>query len=171
MCRFSLLSLALLLPACADMNYQPPTLETITAAGTPATSTPAPRAEAPGPSRPPARRPAAPVAAPQQLPQQQPAMPPPVTAPPVETAVAPMRLTGITQREAIALLGAPASETDRPPAKVWRYRGRGCTLDLFFYLDLQRNDFFALHQAIEGAADQATQQACLQSMRRDLRAG
>jgi hypothetical protein len=91
------------------------------------------------------------------------------TPAPEQQAAAPVKLTGLTQRETVALLGSPSTETDQPPAKVWRYRGRDCTLQLFFYLDLQRNEFFALHQSVDGAATPAAQQSCIQGLRRDAR--
>lgn len=171
--RFAILPL-LLLTACADMSYQPPGMEAVTGTARFPEQKPAgvkpvdPRAAAPRPPRPrpttasQGAQPAPPATAPETAAVQTPET--------VEPPAAPMKLTGLTQRETLALLGRPVSETDQPPAKVWRYRGTGCTLDLFFYLDLQRNEFFALHQAIDGARDATGQQSCIAGVRRDAHA-
>jgi hypothetical protein len=88
----------------------------------------APRAPAPQPAEPPRVRlapPAAPRPAPQPLPD--------------------VKLVGLSQPETETLLGPPTAASDRPPAKVWEYRAGDCTLDVYFYLDVGRNAFYALH--------------------------
>src|SRR5256885_11267912 len=67
-----------------------------------------------------------------------PAAPAPPTAPD-------LKVVGLNQSETEALLGQPQSSIDRPPAKVWQYRTRECAVDVYFYLDVGRNDFYALH--------------------------
>ncbi|HEX6979343.1 MAG TPA: hypothetical protein VF342_08585 [Alphaproteobacteria bacterium] len=56
-------------------------------------------------------------------------------------------LVGASRAEALALLGAPMDIRDAAPAKVWEYRDRKgeCEVDVYFYLDVSRNEFFALH--------------------------
>ncbi len=54
-------------------------------------------------------------------------------------------MVGLSQTETEGLLGPPTSAIDRPPAKVWQYRTRDCSVDIYFYLDVGRNDFYALH--------------------------
>jgi len=54
------------------------------------------------------------------------------------------------------MLGQPAQESDAAPAKVWRYRASECVLDVYFYLDVQRNGFYALHYTTYGAAGAQT---------------
>lgn len=65
-------------------------------------------------------------------------------------------LVGASRAEALALLGAPMDIRDATPAKVWAYRDRKgeCEVDVYFYLDVSRNDFFALHYDVRrtGAA-------------------
>lgn len=63
---------------------------------------------------------------------------------------APLKLIGLSRGEAEALLGRPAAEAERSPAKVWQYRAPDCTVDVYFYLDVARNEFYALHYEARG---------------------
>ncbi len=90
-------------------------------------------------------------------PRQQTARPAPAPAeravrPPSPPAPAPadIKLVGLSQAETQAVLGPPSTESDAAPAKVWQYRGRDCVLDVYFYLDVSRNGFYALHYATRG---------------------
>lgn len=104
-------------------------------------------------SLPPPARPAPPVAGPADAPAAtaRTPLPPPVrpTPPgaPAAPALAPsdVQVIGLTQAETQTLLGAPVAETDRPPAKVWRYSDGACVVEVYFYLDMGRNTFYALH--------------------------
>jgi hypothetical protein len=62
----------------------------------------------------------------------------------------PLKLIGLSRGEAEALLGPPAAEAERSPAKVWQYRAVDCTVDVYFYLDVARNEFYALHYEARG---------------------
>ena len=42
------------------------------------------------------------------------------------------------------MLGAPTSEEDRPPGKLWRYRDGQCTLVVQLYPDVQTRQFGTL---------------------------
>jgi hypothetical protein len=53
-------------------------------------------------------------------------------------------LTGKSDNEVRALLGAPTSEEERPPGKRWRYRDGQCTLDVQLYPDVQTKQFGTL---------------------------
>jgi len=86
--------------------------------------------------------------------------PPPRRAAPAQTAAvpapadlapAPVKLIGLTEPETAALLGAPSAQWDRPPAKVWHYLGPDCAVDVFFYLDVGRNEFAVLRATAVGA--------------------
>ena len=66
--------------------------------------------------------------------------PPPAPAPLVEVKVAGLSEDGVQE-----LLGPPAETLDRPPARVWEYRSGNCAVDIYFYLDVGRNAFYALH--------------------------
>ena len=138
---------------------------------TPAPSVPPPRPVATAPSapdteagvkpaRPPAKRPSPPsdrdaAAAPT----------------PGDLGAQPLKLIGLTQQETVTLLGTPSAQWDRPPAKVWHYQGPGCAVDVFFYLDVSRNEFSALRTTdagLDGAAapaGQASGQQCLNRIR------
>ncbi len=56
-----------------------------------------------------------------------------------------IKLVGLTQAETEELLGPPAASSEQAPAKVWQYRAGDCAVDVYFYLDVARNDFYALH--------------------------
>lgn len=62
-----------------------------------------------------------------------------------------IRLLGMSRSDAAALLGAPLEERDAAPAKIWRYAGAECAVELYFYLDVARNDFYALHYYVHDA--------------------
>jgi len=55
------------------------------------------------------------------------------------TITEPSRLKGLSVRQVTALLGAPAFKRRDPPAEIWQYRSRQCTLDLFIYQDGSTN--------------------------------
>lgn len=63
------------------------------------------------------------------------------TAPPDSPQLA---LTGKTETELRALLGAPTSEETHPPGKQWRYRDGKCTLDIQLYPDVETKQFGTL---------------------------
>ena len=56
-----------------------------------------------------------------------------------------IKLVGLSRPETMALLGPPTGESERSPAKVWQYLTGDCTVEVYFYLDVARNDFYALH--------------------------
>jgi hypothetical protein len=72
-------------------------------------------------------------------------LPPATRSNTAPATAADLKVVGLTQSETEALLGPPTSTLDRPPAKVWQYRTRDCGVDVYFYLDVGRNDFYALH--------------------------
>lgn len=75
---------------------------------------------------------------------------PPTPRPDPPTPPAPLKLIGLSRGEAESLLGPPAAEAERSPAKVWQYRAADCTVDVYFYLDVARNEFYALHYEARG---------------------
>ncbi len=103
--------------------------------------------------------------------------PPPETVPlpahkPAQVATAvpppagpdPKQLVGLDFAQTQHLLGKPAKQEEKPPAKVWVYRGTECDLTIFFYADISTREFRALtyefknHQATEGTDDQCLAQ-------------
>jgi len=105
-----------------------------------------------------------PPAVPQPTQPGAPSRPTPAKRSPTETAAVPVpadvnpsgpKLIGMTQAETVTLLGPPTAQWDRPPAKVWHYQGPDCAVDVFFYLDVSRNEFSALRYSVNGA-DPAT---------------
>lgn len=45
----------------------------------------------------------------------------------------PDRLVGLSETDAMNLLGPPAEKADSPPSRVWTYRSQTCDVKLFFY--------------------------------------
>src|SRR5262249_62353789 len=72
----------------------------------------------------------------------------------------PKQLVGLDFAQTEHLLGKPARQQEKPPAKVWVYNGTECDLTIFFYADINTGVFRALtyefknHQATEGTDDQ-----------------
>lgn len=80
-----------------------------------------------------------------------PPAPPPPASPPRERPAAPptvdfdpAKLVGLDKEETLATLGQPAAVREQPPATVWTYRSRECSLDVFFYMDLATRAFRVL---------------------------
>jgi len=62
-------------------------------------------------------------------------------------------LTGKTEAELRALLGAPTSEETHPPGKQWRYRDGKCTLDIQLYPDVETKQFGTLAYKVRSDDD------------------
>lgn len=62
----------------------------------------------------------------------------------------PGQLIGLDLAAITHLLGQPAAQSDRPPAKVWSYNGDGCSLRVFVYPDINTRLFRALTYDIQG---------------------
>jgi hypothetical protein len=119
------------------LNPPPPVEETVTIV------LPEPEAEPVEPVAPPAtRRPRPPA----QSPQRTARLPPPPERPASQPLPGPeIKLVGVSREQAETLLGSPAEQREAAPAKIWQYRAGDCVVDVYFYLDVARNDFFALH--------------------------
>ncbi len=145
---------ALLVAGCAELRPHPPP--------------PPPVVARPVPVRRPA--PARPVAAPP--PAQAPAAPDHVEPQPpasegVATAVAPpVDLVGRSRAQVTGLLGEPTARKDLASGQSWTYRAGDCSLEVLFFLDLSRNDFYALQQHVTGGdGTPAGEQRCLEAIR------
>lgn len=88
-----------------------------------------------------------------------PAQPPPLsenglTQPPPSADDAmlenPDQVIGLDLAQIARLLGEPASRSEQPPAKVWRYAGGGCAMRVFVYPDIKSRVFRALTYEIQG---------------------
>ncbi len=94
------------------------------------------------------------------------ALHPPPSAPgaaaPPSAAPPPVRVVGWSQEAVRRLLGPPAEQSAQGAAQTWRYRGADCQVDIAFYYDVTRGDFFALSQHREAGGDAA---ACLARLR------
>jgi len=88
----------------------------------------------------------------------------PAPPPPAPAGPDPKQLVGLDFAGTQHLLGQPAKQEEKPPAKVWVYNGTDCDLTIFFYADINSGVFRALtyefknHQATEGSDDQCLAQ-------------
>jgi hypothetical protein len=82
---------------------------------------------------------------------------PPVPQTPLEVAKVepvdippptPEQLIGLNQPETQALLGDPDQRAEAAPATIWRYTGRNCEIEIYFYLDLKSQVMRALHYEV-----------------------
>ena len=99
--------------------------------------------------------------------------PPPV--PPAKPPVAqldPQRLVGLNESAVTDLIGPPQDVRDQPPARVWRYAGNKCAVEVLFYFDLTQQEFRALTFSVEpaGRSDLA-QRICLGGIQEAQRGG
>lgn len=77
----------------------------------------------------------------------------------ISPATSAVKVMGQSAQTVRSRLGTPASERSQGPARIWRYQGNECTVEVYFYLDTARGDFFALDQRLSGAAADA--ETCL----------
>lgn len=65
----------------------------------------------------------------------------------------PVAVVGLGRGDTARLLGYPAEAAEEPPAVRWTYRGRGCELTVYFFMDVATRDFRALSYQTSGSAD------------------
>ena len=95
-----------------------------------------------------------------------PARKPPALA--ARTELEPDRLIGLSTFQTESLLGVPALEDERPPAKVWTYNARACVLNIFFYPDINTRVFQALtYEFNEEVKSDAAKRRCLEELVRE----
>lgn len=58
----------------------------------------------------------------------------PTVSAPQQAAIDPASLVGMTGARISSLFGTPVFVRRDPPGEFWRYRGKTCVLELFFYL-------------------------------------
>jgi hypothetical protein len=79
--------------------------------------------------------------------------PPPAKAEPppprIPLKLKPENLIGLDQPTTTQLLGQPSERSEAPPATIWRYTGRSCQLEIYFYLDLKSQVMRALHYEVK----------------------
>ncbi len=61
----------------------------------------------------------------------------------------PESLIGLDQPATERLLGEPSERSEAAPATIWRYTGRSCQLEIYFYLDLKSQVMRALHYEVK----------------------
>lgn len=84
------------------------------------------------------------------------------------TEIQPDRLIGLSTFQTESLLGIPALEDERPPAKVWTYNAKNCVLSIFFYPDINTRVFQALtYEFNEEVKTDAAKRRCLEELVRE----
>jgi hypothetical protein len=61
----------------------------------------------------------------------------------------PDHLVGLSEADAMRLLGVPKSRTDTPPSRVWTYSSTSCDLRLFFYPEIGGTSYRTLTYEID----------------------
>ena len=61
----------------------------------------------------------------------------------------PDHLVGLSEADALRLLGKPKSRTDTPPSRVWTYSSTSCDLRLFFYPEIGGTSYRTLTYEID----------------------
>lgn len=137
--------LCIALAACDNpFGWGPPSAQRATPTETEATT--------PQPPKPPRKPPVPPATGDAESPAEiAPAEPPTETAKiePIQRPVLkPESLIGLDQPATAALLGEPTERSEAAPATIWRYTGRSCQLEIYFYLDLKSQVMRALHYEV-----------------------
>jgi len=71
------------------------------------------------------------------------------TATSASTDTDPEHLVGLSEADAIRLLGNPKTRADTPPSRVWTYRSTSCDLRLFFYPEIGGTSYRTLTYEID----------------------
>ncbi len=61
----------------------------------------------------------------------------------------PDHLVGLSEADAIRLLGNPIARADTPPSRVWTYKSTSCDLRLFFYPEIGGTSYRTLTYEID----------------------
>ncbi len=84
------------------------------------------------------------------------------------TDLDPERLIGLSTFQTESLLGMPALQDERPPAKVWTYNAQSCVLSIFFYPDINTRVFQALTYEFNAEVKtDAARRRCLEELVRE----
>jgi hypothetical protein len=130
-----------------------------------------------------------PDAQPPAAPSAQPA-PPPAPTPPAQAAAVPpppppaprerpapvpdfdpAKLVGLDKDQTLSTLGQPNATREQPPATVWTYKTRDCSIDLFFYMDIATRQFRVLTTEVTTDLKSAeARRSCLNRLRAASRA-
>ncbi len=61
----------------------------------------------------------------------------------------PDHLVGLSEADAVRLLGVPKSRADTPPSRIWTYSSASCDLRLFFYPEIGGTSYRTLTYEID----------------------
>ena len=78
----------------------------------------------------------------------------------------PRRLIGLDVKSLTGLLGVPGFTRRDPPAQLWRYRDKGCILDLFLYETPKQNSASVVRhfEARSLSKSNMTARSCLRAL-------
>ncbi len=68
---------------------------------------------------------------------------------------------GMSRSQVVALLGQPDARMPSGSGENWTYRAGTCIVRLDFFLDVTRNDYYALGRSVNGVKDDNDTQRCL----------
>ena len=75
-------------------------------------------------------------------------------------------LVGLSQAEIVAALGEPTLRSEEGSGQSWSYHGPHCKVDLTFFYDVSRSDFYALDRQVDGTdGSEKAAQRCLRQIR------
>lgn len=84
------------------------------------------------------------------------------------TDLDPERLIGLSTFQTESMIGIPALQDERPPAKVWTYNAKACVLSIFFYPDINTRVFQALTYEFNAEVKtDAAKRRCLEELVRE----
>jgi len=87
--------------------------------------------------------------------------------PPAPPAPSPdVNLVGLAKGDIEATLGEPAAKAEQGTSQSWTYRSQRCTVEVTLFLDVSRNDFYALDRRVDGTdGSEKAAQRCLKQIR------
>jgi len=75
------------------------------------------------------------------------------------------QLVGLSEAKFASLMGSPTLQEEEPPARVWYYAARECTLKVFFYPDVKSGTYHALlYEVTLDEASSVAEWACIEQL-------
>mgnify|MGYP001315023279 CR=1 FL=1 len=76
--------------------------------------------------------------------------------------IGPERIVGLTEAQTADLLGRPAEQEEKAPARLWRYGARDCTATIIFYPEVESLTYRVLDiEIVNREGRETTDRACL----------
>lgn len=76
--------------------------------------------------------------------------------------IGPERIVGLTEAQTAELLGRPAEQEEKAPARLWRYGTRDCTATIIFYPEVESLTYRVLEvEIVDREGRETADRACL----------